>query len=187
MPYLLEALILMEEGVDKETVDAAALEFGMPMGPVILADQVGLDICLDVAESLGEKLDKPPPEIPERLRHLVEKGHTGKKSGQGFYDWSSGTPDPKTDDDAARLEALTDRLILPTCDACVECLRKGVARDADAIDAAMIFGTGFAPFRGGPLHYARDRGTDKIRARLEELADTLGPRFRPDEGWTMFD
>lgn len=187
VPYLLETLILMEEGTRKETIDAAALEFGMPMGPVTLADQVGLDICLDVAESLSEQLDKPLPEIPERrLRNLVEKGHTGKKSGQGFYDWSSGTPDPKTDDDVARLEALTDRLILPICDACVECLRKGVTRDADDIDAAMIFGIGFAPFRGGPLRYARGRGTDKVRARLGEMAETLGPRFRPDEGWADF-
>jgi 3-hydroxyacyl-CoA dehydrogenase/enoyl-CoA hydratase/3-hydroxybutyryl-CoA epimerase len=187
VPYLMEALVLMEEGIGKNTIDAAALKFGMPMGPVTLADQIGLDICLDVAESLGDGLDKPLPEIPDRIRDLVEQGHTGKKSGQGFYDWSSGTPDPKGDVAASSGDGLTDRLILPICDACVECLRKGVARNADDIDAAMIFGAGFAPFRGGPLQYALDRGAQEIRACLGEMAETLGPRFRPDEGWADFD
>ncbi|MDF0603030.1 3-hydroxyacyl-CoA dehydrogenase NAD-binding domain-containing protein [Psychromarinibacter sp. C21-152] len=183
VPYLMEALVLMEEGVPKEVIDRAALRFGMPMGPVTLADQVGLDICLDVAESLQGQLDKPLPEIPARLREMVEKGNTGKKAGQGFYDWSDGAPDPG-DGDGDGPEDLTDRLILPLCDACVTCLRAEVARSADEIDGAMIFATGFAPFRGGPLHYAQDRGAEAVRERLEALAETHGPRFRPDAGWT---
>lgn len=181
VPYLIEAMVLMDEGVPKEVVDRAALDFGMPMGPVVLADQVGLDICLDVAESLKSALEKPIPEISPRLREKVKAGETGKKAGRGFYDWSQGTPRPETAQTGP--EDLQDRLILPMLDACMECLRKGVARDAEQVDGAMIFATGFAPFRGGPMHYARTRGVDEVRARLEELADRHGDRFRPDPGW----
>lgn len=180
-PYLMEAMVLMEEGVDKEVIDKAAIDFGMPMGPVALADQVGLDICLHVAESLKSSLDKPMPEINDELRRKVDAGNTGKKSGKGFYDWSDGTPRPDTD--KAGPDDLTDRLILPMLDGCVECLRKGVARNADEVDGAMIFATGFAPFRGGPMHYAETRGTEEIRKRLEELAERHGNRFAPDPGW----
>ncbi|MGR3466498.1 MAG: 3-hydroxyacyl-CoA dehydrogenase family protein, partial [Shimia sp.] len=181
-PYLLEATVLMDEGVTKEVIDAAAIRFGMPMGPVALADQVGLDICLHVAESLTAALDKPMPEISPRLREKVEAGETGKKAGRGFYDWSDGTPRPETDD--AGPDDLTDRLILPMLDACVECLRLGVARNADEVDGAMIFATGFAPFRGGPMHYADARGRADVAKRLKELAEAHGHRFTPDPGWT---
>lgn len=187
VPYLLEALILMEEGVDKAAIDAAAVGFGMPVGPVALADRVGLDICLDVAESLAERLDRPLPAIPGRLRALVEAGATGRKAGQGFYDWSGGPPEPGAGHQPPGAPELTDRLILPICDACVECLRRGVARDADDIDAAMILGAGFAPFRGGPLRHARARGGERLRARLQDMAETHGPRFRPDPGWAGLD
>ncbi|MCW1933679.1 3-hydroxyacyl-CoA dehydrogenase NAD-binding domain-containing protein [Pararhodobacter zhoushanensis] len=180
-PYLMEAMVLMEEGVAKETIDAAAMDFGMPMGPVALSDQVGLDICLHVAESLKDTLDKPMPEISRRLRDKVEAGNLGKKTGQGFYDWSKGTPRPQAAGETP--EDLIDRLILPMLDACVECLRKGVARGADDVDGAMIFATGFAPFRGGPLHYARARGVAGIEQRLTDLAERHGARFAPDPGW----
>ncbi|MFA7503388.1 MAG: 3-hydroxyacyl-CoA dehydrogenase NAD-binding domain-containing protein [Burkholderiaceae bacterium] len=180
-PYLMEAMVLMDEGIPKQHIDRAALDFGMPMGPVTLADQVGLDICLNVAESLKSVLAKPLPELSPRLREKIEAGETGRKAGRGFYDWSGGAPHPET-----RVSApaeLQDRLILPMLDACMECLRNGVARDADQVDGAMIFATGFAPFRGGPLHYARTRGFADIRRRLSELADRHGERFRPDPGW----
>ncbi|WCR10664.1 enoyl-CoA hydratase/isomerase family protein [Paracoccus stylophorae] len=180
-PYLMEAMVLMEEGIDKAVIDRAAMDFGMPMGPVALADQVGLDICLDVAESLKSALDKPMPPISDRLRARVEAGETGKKAGRGFYDWSDGTPRPKTDEDGP--DDLTDRLILPMLDACVECLRKNVAKNEDEVDGAMVFATGFAPFRGGPMHYARTRGPAEIRQRLDQLAERHDPRFAPDPGW----
>ena len=155
------------------------------MGPVELADRVGLDICLDVAESLRLQVDKPLPDVPGWFRHMVEvDGKTGQKSGEGFYAWKNGDP-RKTRRNAASATRLTDRLILPMVDACVACLRDGVAADADGIDAAMIFGTGFAPFRGGPLHYARQRGIDQVRARLDELAEEHGDRFKPDRGWSQ--
>ncbi len=181
MPYLLEALVLMDEGVAKETVDQAALRFGMPMGPVTLADQVGLDICLDVAESLTHSLETPIADIPGLLRDRVAAGHLGKKSGRGFHDWSDGTPRPHSD---AEIDAdLTDRLILPMLNACAGCVRSGVVDSADHADAAMIYGTGFAPFRGGPMHYARSRGHGEIHQRLEQLAKAHGPRFTPDAYW----
>ncbi len=179
-PYLMEAMVLMDEGVPKEVIDSAAIAFGMPLGPVALSDQVGLDVCLHVAESLKDNLDKPMPEISARLREKVEAGETGKKAGQGFYSWSHGTPKP---DASGGPDDLTDRLILPMLDACVECLRNGVAHDVDDIDGAMIFATGFAPFRGGPMHYARSRGYAAIQDRLKELETEYGPRFRPDPGW----
>lgn len=181
-PYLLEAMVLMDQGVDKEVIDRAAIDFGMPMGPVALADQVGLDICLHVAQSLMKHLEKPMPDVSKSLRQKVEAGEMGKKSGKGFYDWCDGTPYP--DAGGKGPDDLTDRLILPMLDACVECLRNDVARNADEVDAAMIFATGFAPFRGGPMHYARSRGFQAVAARLSELAERHGPRFQPDAGWS---
>lgn len=178
-PYLLEAMVLVDEGMEKERIDGAAIAFGMPMGPIALADQVGLDICLGVAESLSGRVDKPMAEIPGWLRQMVESGETGRKAGKGFYDWTNGKPRPEAMEDPE----LADRLILPMLDACVECLRKDVVRDADETDGAMIFATGFAPFRGGPMHYARARGPSGISARLAALAEAHGARFRPDPGW----
>ncbi len=183
-PYLMEGMLLLDEGHDKRMIDAAGLRFGMPMGPLTLADQVGLDICLDVGESLKSSLDKPLADIPRILRDKVESGDTGKKSGRGFYDWSDGTPRPDTDRDIPA--GMTDRLILPMCDAAVECLREKVVEDADTLDGAVIFGTGFAPFRGGPLHYARKRGADQVTRILREMAEKHGDRFAPDKGWSRF-
>ena len=181
MPYLLEALLLLDEGVPKERIDQAAMNFGMPMGPVTLADQVGLDICLDVTESLADLLATPVAEIPSILRDKVEAGNLGRKSGRGFYDWSEGTPRPESKDEIE--PDLTDRLILPLLNACAECVRTGVVSSADEADAAMIFATGFAPFRGGPMHHAKARGHAEVHERLEQLAETHGPRFTPDPHW----
>ncbi|MEI4260671.1 3-hydroxyacyl-CoA dehydrogenase NAD-binding domain-containing protein [Roseovarius sp. D0-M9] len=184
VPYMMEAMILMDEGVAKETIDTAALRFGMPMGPVTLADQVGLDIGLHVAVSLSEGLKTPLAPISDTLRAKVAAGETGKKAGKGYYDWSDGTPHP--DSDAGAPADLTDRLILPMLNACAEVLRQGTAQEADDIDAAMIFATGWAPFRGGPMHYARERGVDAVVKRLEELEAEHGARFAPDAGWQTF-
>ena len=183
VPYMLEAMVLMDEGVSKEVIDTAAIRFGMPMGPVTLADQVGLDIGLHVAESLADSLDTAMPPISDDLRQRVENGELGKKTGKGFYDWSEGTPHPDADMDNAP-DGLTDRLILPMLNACVEVLRKSVAKDADQLDAAMIFATGWAPFRGGPMHYAKTRGIADIKKRLTDLESAHGPRFAPDPGWS---
>jgi len=181
MPYLLEALLLMEEGIDKEVIDMAATRFGMPMGPVVLADQVGLDICLDVASSMQEALSETIAGIPARLREKVEAGETGRKAGRGFYDWSNGTPKP--DSDKAPPEDIEDRLFLPILNACASCLRRGIVKSEEEADAAMIFATGFAPFRGGPMHYARTRGHRDIAAALVQMQGRHGARFAPDPYW----
>ena len=185
-PYLLEAVAMLDEGVRAETIDAAAEAFGMPMGPVELADRVGLDICVAVAEMLKDSLGLAQVEVPDWLREKVEKGDLGRKTGKGLYSWEDGKPKkdaagPEPDD------AMADRLILPLLNTCVACLREGVLDDPDLIDAAMIFGTGFAPFRGGPLRYARSRGPADVVATLERLGDSHGPRFKPDEGWRLIE
>src|SRR6516162_9631746 len=182
MPYMLEALVMLNAGEKRETIDAAAETFGMPMGPVELADTVGLDICLHVAEILKASLDRPMPDVSRVLRDKVEAGHLGRKSGRGFYEWRRGEAVKEREAPKPTPE-MTDRLILPMLDVCVGCLREGVVADEDTLDGAMIFATGFAPFRGGPMHYARSRGVADIRAELERLAQRYGERFRPDPGW----
>jgi 3-hydroxyacyl-CoA dehydrogenase/enoyl-CoA hydratase/3-hydroxybutyryl-CoA epimerase len=181
-PYLLEAFVMLSEGTKRETIDAAAENFGMPMGPIELADTVGLDICLHVAEVLQKSLDRPAPDVLPALRSKVEMGQLGRKSGHGFYDWRDGKP-VKEHDAPKPTEEMIDRLILPMIAACVACLREGVVADEDTVDGAMIFATGFAPFRGGPMHYARTRGISNIREELEHLAQRYGERFQPDPGW----
>jgi 3-hydroxyacyl-CoA dehydrogenase/enoyl-CoA hydratase/3-hydroxybutyryl-CoA epimerase len=179
-PYLLEAMIMLDEGVKRETIDAAAVSFGMPMGPIELADQVGLDICVHVADVLKSTLNRPMPEVPQWLRLKVEKGELGRKTGKGFYDWKDGEA-VKERDAPKPTDVMTDRLILPMLDVCVACLREGVVADEETVDGAMIFATGFAPFRGGPMHYARARGD--VRQALTRLSQLFGERFRPDSGW----
>jgi 3-hydroxyacyl-CoA dehydrogenase / enoyl-CoA hydratase / 3-hydroxybutyryl-CoA epimerase len=181
-PYLLEALIMLDAGVKKEAIDQAAKDFGMPMGPIELADEVGLDVCLHVADTLRGSLHRDMPEAPQWLRDKVAKGELGKKTGIGLYEWKDGRA-VKSHEDVAPPADASDRLILPMLDACVTCLREGVVGDEAVLDGAMIFATGFAPFRGGPLHYARTRGVADVRATLERLAAQYGPRFTPDPGW----
>ncbi|WP_375176017.1 3-hydroxyacyl-CoA dehydrogenase NAD-binding domain-containing protein [Pseudooceanicola sp.] len=181
-PYMMEAILMLDEGHDKAEIDRAALAFGMPLGPVTLADRVGLDICIEVAQSLAKGLDVPVADTPQWLIDKVESGETGRKSGKGLYDYSTEEPPEEPADDPD--QSTIDRLILPMCNAAVECLRKGIAPDADTVDAAMIFGTGWAPFRGGPLTYARVR-RDVLDA-LRRLEEKHGPRFAPDAGWDSF-
>ena len=180
-PYLLEALVMLDSGVKKEAIDKAARDFGMPMGPIELADEVGLDVCLHVAETLRGSVPDMP-EAPQWLRDKVAKGELGKKTGKGLYDWKDGRA-VKAHDDAAPPADAADRLVLPMLNACVTCLREGVVADEQVLDGAMIFATGFAPFRGGPMHYARARGIADVRAALARLAQQYGQRFAPDPGW----
>ncbi|HLL28777.1 MAG TPA: 3-hydroxyacyl-CoA dehydrogenase NAD-binding domain-containing protein [Xanthobacteraceae bacterium] len=181
-PYMIEAMVMIDEGVAKETIDRAAEKFGMPMGPIELADQVGLDICLDVADMLKKSLPREQPDAPQWLRDKVANKELGRKTGKGFYEWKDGKAQ-KSGNGAEPTPEMTDRLILPILDVCVGALREGIVDDADVVDGAMIFGTGFAPFRGGPLHYAERRGVDDIVATLQKFAQKYGKRFAPDPGW----
>jgi 3-hydroxyacyl-CoA dehydrogenase / enoyl-CoA hydratase / 3-hydroxybutyryl-CoA epimerase len=183
VPYLYEAMFALQNGIPVEIIDDAALAFGMPMGPVELADVVGLDVCKHVGEIVSAALDKQKPDS-SRIDALIAAGKLGRKSGEGFYVWRDGkavkSPGPRP----APPADLADRLILALANECAAVLREGIVADADLIDAGCIFGSGFAPFRGGPLTYARHRGIDAVVARLTELARAHGARFTPDSGWS---
>jgi len=180
MPYLLEAVILESEGIPAAVIDDAAVDFGMPMGPILLADTVGLDICLAVAEVLTRALGG---EVPKRLRDLVQQGHLGAKSGKGFYNYQKGKAlVPKSAGEGP--VDLQDRLIYKLLNESTACLRESVVNDGDLLDAGVIFGTGFAPFRGGPMHYMQSVGKDSAAKRLAELEEKYGNRFHVDPGWT---
>jgi 3-hydroxyacyl-CoA dehydrogenase/enoyl-CoA hydratase/3-hydroxybutyryl-CoA epimerase len=151
----------------------------MPMGPVELADTVGLDVCLHVGRILAEAFGR---EAPDQIAALVAAKNLGRKTGRGLYEWRGGRPikPPRTGAPPADLE---DRLILPMLNDAVACLRENVIDDADLLDGGVIFGTGFAPFRGGPISYAKERGPANIVERLKSLEARYGARFSPDAGW----
>ncbi|MFZ3322665.1 MAG: 3-hydroxyacyl-CoA dehydrogenase NAD-binding domain-containing protein [Usitatibacter sp.] len=179
-PYLLEAMLMVDEGIPPETIDAAAKDFGMPMGPIELADMVGLDI----GWAVGQELAKPGSPIPKKLQALVEAKKFGKKTGQGFYTWTQGKAQkssigPGTVD----LKALADRMVLPALNEAVACVREKIVADADLCDAGVIFGTGFAPHRGGPIATIRARGKQEWLRIMEELKKAHGLRFEADTGW----
>ncbi len=180
-PYMGEAMYLAEEGVPLAEIDKVAEAFGMPMGPVELADSVGLDVALHVAKVLGASANRP---VPGTLQELVDKGSLGRKSGQGYYRWEDGKAIRPASESADLPAFIEDRLILPMVNEAVACLHDEVVTDPDLLDAGVIFGTGFAPFRGGPLNYARERGTTAVVMRLNELAKAYGERFEPHSGWS---
>jgi len=181
MPYLMEALVLESEGVPAGLIDKAATAFGMPVGPVELADTVGLDICLHVARILAGHFHA---DVPERLQQLVANGCLGRKTGCGFYTWKKGKAvRSRVTGSRQQLENITDRLILRLLNESVSCMREQVVGDGDLLDAGMIFGTGFAPFRGGPVHHIRTVGPEKLLQRLQQLSESEGDRFAPDSGW----
>jgi len=152
-PYLLGSIARLQEGTPKEKLDAAAEKFGMPMGPIELADVVGLDVCMNVNETLGSG-----PAQDSDLGRLVAAGKLGKKTGQGFYTWDKGKAQKSgTEYDEAELEKLGEEMLKPLIDECERVLEDGIVANADLVDAGVIFGTGFAPFRGGPLHYRRSQ------------------------------
>jgi len=152
-PYMMEAVRLYQDGQPREKIDAAALKFGMPTGPLELMDRVGLDIC----NKVGEELTVSPSgeETSDNvLAALVKQGKLGKKTGEGFYVWEDGKPKRNEGDyDDAELLRLGRELIRPLLDEAVRAEEDKIVEDADHVDAGVIFGTGFAPFRGGPLHY----------------------------------
>lgn len=180
MPYMMEALLAGEDGVPMPLIDEAAKRFGMPMGPVELADTVGLDVALHVARILGTAYGIP---VPDKLIEMVEKKRLGRKTGRGFYDWKDGKAVKPAVKDAKAPQDLADRLVLPMVNEAVAVWRDGVVTDLDLLDAGIIFGTGFAPFRGGPINFARARGVADVVDTLKRLEDRYGERFEPDPGW----
>ena len=164
-PYMMAALQRVERGEAKEKIDEAARTFGMPMGPVELADTVGLDVCASVGNIL-----KMAPAGGSKLDQMVAAGKLGKKSGEGFYVWKDGKPQkaqPDTPWDKGELERLGRELVDPLIRECERVRDERIVESADLVDAGVIFGTGFAPFRGGPLHFvanAAERRTSRCCA-----------------------
>ncbi|MGD0502154.1 MAG: 3-hydroxyacyl-CoA dehydrogenase NAD-binding domain-containing protein [Steroidobacteraceae bacterium] len=181
MPYINEALFALSEGIPAAVIDKAGTRFGMPVGPIELADVVGLDVALHVGGVLAKAFGGRVPEI---LSKRVEEKKLGRKNGEGFYVWREGKAVRESNQALTVPADLEDRLILPMLNEAVAALREGVVEDADLLDAGAIFATGFAPFRGGPLQYAKSRGIPQIIERLTELSTRYGERFRPDAGWS---
>lgn len=195
-PYLTEAAYLVEEGYSVKDIDRAAVSFGMPMGPLRLLDEVGLDVAAHVSEIMikgyGERMKGP-----SLAKKLVGAGRLGKKSGGGFYDFGKGKPLPHTEirtvlglSNAPRSgesEELQKRLILPLINEAIRCLDEGVAGQpgreaANQIDLGTVMGIGFPPFRGGALYYADSLGPVRIQDALSSLDSRFGARFAPAEG-----
>ncbi len=194
LPYLMESAWMFEEGVTIERLDSLLERFGMPMGPLALVDEVGIDVGYKVAKVL-ESAYAPRMNVASVLGDVVESlDLRGKKSGRGFYLYDNGHRRPNPDIsallDASREhdgvkaapltdEEIVDRAILIMVNEAARCLDEHIVDDPEKLDMAMVMGTGFAPFRGGLLRYADERGVDRIRDRLDELADRYGDRFRP--------
>ena len=160
-PYMANAFRMLDEGVKAETIDQAATAFGMPMGPIELADTVGLDICAAAGKALAGADATPhadgrgTPSVPRRVDELLKAGKLGRKTGEGFYRWEKGKPVKGAPDPVD--EALIGRVMDPYLVEAKKAVDEGIVADADLADAGLIFGTGFAPFRGGPLNYLRTR------------------------------
>ncbi len=181
MPYLMEAMEMLKEGIPAEVIDKAMVEFGMPMGPVALADTVGLDVCLSVAKFLSKYMNS---KIPDRLTEMVKQGKLGRKSGEGFYKYKNGKQvKQKNITSETPLTNISDRLVLRMVDESFACLREGVVKDGDLVDAGMIFGTGFAPFRGGPIHYAKSKGIDDLFKQYINQRKMRGDKVESIKSW----
>ena len=184
-PYMLEAATAYAEGVPGAVIDKAAVKFGMPMGPIELIDTVGLDVAYGVGQELAPFLGLS---IPPALATPPEPGKRGKKDGQGLYAWEqtdkgSKPKKPEVPKDYIAPDDLEDRLILPLLNEAVAALHDGVVADADLLDAGVIFGTGYAPFRGGPIQTIRETGVDVVLDRLKALQAKYGDRYAPRPGW----
>lgn len=153
-PYMAKAMEIYQNGIPKEAIDKAAVKFGMPMGPVELADTVGLDVGLSVIKTVGIDADGSKAKF---LQEYVDAGKLGKKSGQGFYVWEKGKPErDKEKIEGHDLSSIARDLLQPYLDECVACSKDEIVANDDLLDAGLIFGTGFAPFRGGPMHYLKN-------------------------------
>jgi 3-hydroxyacyl-CoA dehydrogenase/enoyl-CoA hydratase/3-hydroxybutyryl-CoA epimerase len=178
-PYMQEAIMAFSEGIPGRAIDKAALDFGMPMGPIELVDTVGLDVAASVGKIMAQFHGQALPDV-----FKVEDGKRGKKDGQGLYKWEAGKAiKPDLPKDYKAPEDLQDRLVFALLNEAVSCLHQGVVADADLLDAGVIFGTGFAPFRGGPIAHIKAVGAPTCLEKLKQLEAKYGNRFAPKAGW----
>ena len=176
MPYLIEAGRLMELGVDPKEIDNALLDFGMPVGPIQLLDDIGLDVALHVADTM-ESFFAERMKSPKLLKQLVDANILGRKSGNGIFHYDKTNKgevnrealDFVEQDHEMEAEEIADRLVLLMVAESYRCLDEGIVKSADDIDFAMIMGTGWAPFRGGPMTYAKNIGESIVKEKLNEF------------------
>ena len=191
IPYLMEALQLFQSGETVKRIDALMLQFGMPMGPLRLMDEIGLDTALHVSDFLAAKLPAHAP-LPDILEKMVNAGFLGKKNGQGFYQYSKGSKAPAPNPKLLReldwklvrgrpWQTLLDRMVFSMVNEAARCLDEGVSRSSDDIDLAMVLGAGWCPHLGGPLYYAETMGFDKVTATMRDLAQHDRPYFMPSQ------
>jgi 3-hydroxyacyl-CoA dehydrogenase/enoyl-CoA hydratase/3-hydroxybutyryl-CoA epimerase len=187
LPYMMEAFNLFAEGYRLERIDRIMLDFGMPMGPLRLTDEVGLDVSFHVGSDLVQRIQNLPP-LNNTIERMIAQGWLGRKSGKGFYDYRSGAERPNTEITAYQPATepsdvddteLRDRLVLVMVNEAARCLAEKVISDPADVDFAMIMGTGWAPFRGGPLRYADSVGISNVVARLHQLREDRGDYFAP--------
>ncbi len=177
IPYLLEAARLVESGTSVRRIDEAMLDFGMPMGPLRLLDEIGLDVAVHVGETMATAF----PErfaLPALLTTWVGQGRLGKKSGHGFYHHAKGRASAPGEG-GGETAALAERLSLLLVNEAARCLEETIVGSAGELDLGMVLGTGFAPFRGGPLHHADDTGLPRVVERLREWRGVAGPLYTP--------
>lgn len=182
MPYLLESVELLNEGIPPQAIDKAMTDYGMPMGPITLADTVGLDVCLSVAKYLGKYYDTP---IPAKLLELVDKRKLGRKTGEGFYKYDKNGKQIKSEEQPydKPLQSISDRLVLRMLNEAFACLREGVVENSELLDAGMVFGTGFAPFRGGPIQYAKSQGIHELYEQYVMQRQARGEKPKENQTW----
>jgi len=193
-PYFDEAVRMVSEGIPVEQIDRQARQFGMPMGPLTLLDTVGIDVGADASRTMMSLSTEASP-TPQRLADMVAAGHLGQKSGEGFYLYRKGrriAPAVKTESPAQvaplpaerelggeLLTGIQQRLIFAMINSAADCLEDGIVSEPWMVDLGMVLGTGFPPFRGGPMKLAETWGTDPVIGTLNVLSETCGPRFRP--------
>ncbi len=190
MPYLREAMHLLEDGYPLREIDTSMRRFGMPMGPFEVLDEVGIDVAKKVAGVLTKAFPDRMTESPA-LGKLLDAGRFGRKNGVGFYRYQgrkrSADPELRTmlglgrRRNAPSLDFLSERMVLAMVNESARCLEEGVVASAGMLDLAMVMGTGFAPFRGGPLRHADALGLPKVEARLTALMAESGERFKPTD------
>lgn len=183
-PYMMEAMHLLENKVPARVIDQAMVNFGMPMGPVALADVVGLDVCLSVAEHLSQYFKFS---IPERLKKAVADKKLGRKTGEGFYRYTQKGEiiETKSETSNRSYQEIANQLVLRLIHEAFQCLHEKVVADADLLDAGMIFATGFAPFRGGPIHYAQAQGIQGLFAEFVRQRQAQGETIDSTLTWDV--
>jgi len=195
-PYLVEVSALVKDGVDLEQIDKAMTKFGMPVGPITLADEVGIDVASHVATflsqaDLGARMSGGDVTL---MQKMVEKGWLGKKSGQGFYTYPEGKKKGKktinkevkdyvkgfaTQQLKLDEKEIQDRIVSRFVNEAAKCLEDEIIANPVVGDIGLVFGTGFAPFRGGPFRYLDQVGVASYVDRMNEFAEKYGPQFEP--------